>query len=168
MAMTARIDLTGKRFGKLVVIKAAPSSPKGQSKWICRCDCGKESNVFTLNLVRKATRSCGCQQGAGRRKHGHYNSITYKTWEAIIQRCHNSRNPGYRWYGARGVKVCKRWRGTRGFQNFLVDMGERPPGLTIERKNNWRGYCPSNCRWATWKEQYKNKRRKGTIDGRTR
>lgn len=72
------------------------------------------------------------------------------------QRCSNPKNPSYRFYGARGIKVCKRWLGSHGFERFLSDMGERPPGLTLERKKSDSDYSPENCRWATAAEQQQN------------
>ena len=87
--------------------------------------------------------------------HGMCNTSTYHTWESIHQRCKNPKNPGYKWYGGRGIKVCKRWH---KFENFYEDMGDKPEGLTLERINNDGDYEPGNCEWATWKEQRKNQR----------
>ena len=78
------------------------------------------------------------------------------SWIAMKQRCSNPNNVGYRLYGARGIKVCKRWLGKQGFENFLADLGERPRDKTLDRKKNRLGYEPSNCRWATAAEQAQN------------
>ncbi len=71
------------------------------------------------------------------------------------ERCTNANNAAFKYYGGRGISVCRRWR---SFNNFLADMGERPPGLTLDRRNNDIGYRPSNCRWATRKQQTDNRR----------
>jgi hypothetical protein len=92
-------------------------------------------------------------------------SRTYSSWLAMKQRCSNPRNASYTFYGARGIKVCARWLGKHGFENFLSDMGERPPGKTLERRKNDEDYSPENCRWATAAEQMQNtKTTKLTVD----
>lgn len=105
----------------------------------------------------------------GNRKHGHslapagkrLTSKTYRAWQGMKDRCHNEKAKAFRNYGARGILVCERWRFS--FENFLVDMGECPPGMSIERKDNERGYEPGNCRWATALEQSLNTRRNRKI-----
>lgn len=147
----------GQRFGRRVLIGRAGN------RWLCRCDCGAQQLV----TEPKAGKSCGClRREVGRAigsqshpKHGATigrKSPEYNAWTAMHQRCSNPRNPAFKWYGARGIKVCARWA---SFEAFLVDMGPRPPGLTLERVDNARGYSPSNCKWATWTEQNNNTRR---------
>lgn len=93
-------------------------------------------------------------------KHGMSRTAEYEVWEAMIQRCTNPNNQHYARYGGRGITVCKRWR---DFKNFIADMGKRPPGLTIERKNNNAGYSRRNCMWATRAEQYRNQSRNVNV-----
>lgn len=91
----------------------------------------------------------------GNFKHLHYGTPVYMSWSQMIQRCTNSKNPAFKSYGARGITVCERWK---HFPNFLRDMGERPLGMSLERKNNDLGYYPANCKWATRIEQNRNRR----------
>ncbi len=156
------IDLSEQRFGKLTVLKRAENSKNGLVRLLCRCDCGKEKIVQYGNLKNGHTQSCGClniekiiQRST---KHGHYNDKTYQSWKSIIQRCTNQSYNYWKDYGGRGITVCKRWSGKNGFIHFLEDMGERPRGKSIDRKNNNKNYCKSNCRWATRSQQQRNKR----------
>lgn len=85
----------------------------------------------------------------------------YSAWQAMIQRCTNPKAHNWKWYGGKGIEVCDRWRGPQGYNNFIMDMGLSPPGLTLDRRNNALGYEPGNCRWATWKEQASNRAQGG-------
>jgi hypothetical protein len=181
--MTKRIDLAGKRFGRLVAIEDAGRNERGVRVWRCICDCGKPVLVTSNHLNSGNTRSCGCfhSDDAARRHrtHGRCRTPEYHSWSGMIGRCYNLRNSAYDRYGGRGIRVCAWWK---SFEHFYEDMGPRPhPGRSIDRiDNNFHyscGHCPEclshgwrmNCRWATSVEQSRNKRSnlRFTIGGTT-
>lgn len=154
-------NLLRKRFGRLVVESLQPKKKKyGHNQWLCRCDCGNIKIIDQGNLTNGNTLSCGCLHHdimlQRNTKHGKCRSPTHISWSAMKQRCYNKDNQNYKYYGGRGVRVCKRWRNS--FENFLEDMGTRPEGMTLERIDNEKGYSLDNCRWATMVDQNKNKR----------
>ena len=147
------------RYGTLTVLDYFKGSHTTPPKVSARCDCGSVKVYFLGNLRRGNTKSCGCKIpivcGNNFRKHGKTRTVEYKTWLNIRRRCTNPSVQSFQYYGAMGVKVCKRWE---SFENFLADMGKRPEGMSIDRINPWGDYEPSNCRWATPKEQSANRR----------
>lgn len=170
------VDHTGKRFGRLVVMKSAGRKDRGHNRrrpaWLCRCDCGQTTVVVSGELTSGHTQSCGCRQRdlaqEASTTHGRSKSAEYRIWTHIIGRCDNKTDASYKNYGGRGIRVCRRWR---TFENFLADMGERPSNKhTIERVKNDRNYSPANCVWATRLMQNRNRRgnRMITFDGRKR
>ena len=148
------IDLTGQRFTRLLVIDRAPNIGKNVA-WNCECDCGKQLVVKGIYLTLGDTKSCGClsrdRTTERNTTHGLSRTPEYKTLAGAIQRCHNPGTPAYEWYGAKGIKVCKRWRredGSPNIENFVSDMPPKPsPYHTLEREKNEGDYCPENCYW---------------------
>jgi len=157
------MDLIGRKFGKLTVSKYIGRDKCGDSIWLCKCDCGKEKNIVTRSLKDKQTKSCGCllkkstsKIGKLNKTHEYSYSRIYRIWASMVQRCNNPNSRNYKNYGGRGITVCKRWL---KFENFLEDVGEPPNDkYQIDRKNNNKGYKPSNCRWISSKENNRNRR----------
>ena len=180
------IDISGQRFGRLVALERvgrtlAPNGTR-QSMWKCRCDCGNETVVKYIALTSGNTRSCGCWEEENRhtnmqksieqrRKSASISFMgnleahpLYRTWKSMLMRCNNPNVKGYKHYGGRGIKVCDRWSGHLGFENFVNDMGERPtPEHTLDRVDYNGDYEPSNCRWATHEAQCNNKRNNSYV-----
>jgi len=142
------IDLKGKKFGKWTVIKV---SEQNKRYWLCKCICGKEKMVHSSNLKSGRTTSCGCPTYLSRQPIG-------KIWDGIKTRCYNTTDIRYKNYGARGIKMSIEWKKNRkAFVDWAIASGYKE-GLTIERKDNEKGYYPENCCWISLEEQSYNRR----------
>jgi hypothetical protein len=155
-----KIDITGRRFGRLIVSGYHSTSPSKKRYWLCVCDCGTEKIISSSNLVCGHTTSCGCYWKEGKHKanytHGCTSTKEFKVWAAMKSRCFNPNTRSYKAYGGRGITVDPAW--VNSFEQFLSDMGLCPTGLTLERKDNNKGYSKGNCVWATKTDQANNKR----------
>ena len=153
---TSLRDLTGQRFGRLLVIERANST---RVKWLCRCDCGKSKTIAASSLTCSVTRSCGClsiETVKARATHSMCYTSEYEAWEGMKSRCYTESDDSFQHYGARGIKVCDRW--LEAFQNFFDDMGLKPsPSHSLERLRIEDGYNPDNCVWGTPIDQANNK-----------
>ncbi len=163
--MSKRLDLTGKVFGKLTVLDFSHAE-NGYTYWNCKCECGNEKIIRGIYLTdkRRPIKSCGCLVKEKSPKnledyrcgtHNMSKTKFYNVWNSMVMRCNNPNSKAYKRYGARGIKVCARWR---KFNNFYEDMFQKyEQGLSIERINNDGDYKPNNCKWIDKKKQCNNR-----------
>lgn len=162
------LDISGQRFGRLMVIRRHGYADNGNALFECVCDCGTEVVKRGSHIRLGSVQSCGCfhdTHGIGKSyglTHGQSRSPTYGSWAAMKDRCYREGHMAFNHYGGRGILVCERWL---KFENFLEDMGVRPTGTTLDRYPNKNGsYEPGNCRWATPKQQQRNTARNVILD----
>lgn len=166
-------NLEGKRFGEWAVLyRYDTPGEAGPVLWMCRCSCGTEKPVLAHNLTSGSSKSCPTcghdKAVTARRSHGMSGSPTYIVWSGMKARCLNPNNLAYPSYGGRGIRICDRW--LESFENFLEDMGPRPPKATLERMDNDKGYSLDNCQWKSKKHQANNRRSNRLVtlpDGET-
>ena len=157
--MGKEIPMIGERFGKLTVIERAPNNRRGQAMWICKCDCGENSQpIIGTSLRSGKTHSCGCLNI----KHHKRGTRLYKVWRDMKYRCYNPSAHLYERYGGRGIAVCDEWRNDfQAFYDWAMSNGYKEDAkrgeCTIDRIYNNGNYEPSNCRWVSHKEQQDNK-----------
>lgn len=160
-----RIDLKGKRFGKLTVIEKAPN--KGvKTTWLCNCDCGNTTIARTNCLRKGQTKSCGCLitevLKERNTRHGMYGIRLYRVWHSMKIRCYAENNSSYARYGGRGITICDEWLDFKNFYDWSIENGYIEDAdfgeCTLDRMDNDGNYCPENCRWISMKQQQRNKR----------
>lgn len=168
--MPVLIDLTGQRFGRLVVESSERVKKNGKSHvyWICQCDCGNRTKVKAIYLTRGETASCGCLSKeilTNRNKsHGLSDTRQYSIWKDMIKRCENPNHAAHRYYFDKGIKVCDEWRNDfRNFYDWSISAGYQED-LTIDRIDTNGNYEPSNCRWVSMKRQGNNKTNNRIIE----
>lgn len=168
------LAVPGALYGSLTVVKEC-KVPEGiktkQVFWECMCLCGRAHVARSVDIRKGVTTQCSkCTRtlaGSNRATHGMIDSRAYNTWYGMKSRCMNPNDGKYHRYGGRGISVCAEWRDS--FESFLLDMGEPPEGMSIDREDNEKGYFKENCRWATVKQQNRNRRSNVpiTINGKT-
>ncbi len=161
------VDFTGKWFGRIKVIEYAGKDKGNHSRWLCECECGKRKIIAGFNLASGAINSCGCLRkettGLLNKTHGQSNSRLYSIYCNMISRTENPNATAYNLYGGRGIAICSEWRNDfPSFYNWALSNGYQDT-LSIDRKDNDKGYSPDNCRWVSMSNQFNNRRSNRVI-----
>ena len=166
------IDISGQRFGRLVVLERAPRGERKNRRaiWVCQCDCGSRCEVGADGLRSGHTNSCGCLSKDTAKmthtKHGHTSDFSvsreYSAWANMRARCSGRQRKCWKNYGGRGITVCPEW--DQSFEKFLRHVGRSPGrGYELDRIDNDKGYQPGNVRWVTKSENNRNRRSRQRI-----
>jgi len=153
--MRQLVDMAGKKIGKWTVLEEAGYNKYGNITWLCQCECGREVVVVGNSLRRDKSKKC---RSCVRLTHGESRTRLHCVWQDMRYRCNNKNHHDFKYYGGRGIKVCKEWNGSfETFRDWALANGYRQ-GLSIDRINNYGNYAPKNCWWATMKQQNRNRR----------
>ena len=165
-------NLVGQKFGRLTVVSRAPNDKYGKTMWNCVCDCGniKEKPVTSYSIKSGEVISCGCvkserikKENQKRIKHGMTSTRLYRIWHSMKTRCYNPNDAHYKDYGSRGITICDEWKNDFiAFKQWATESGYSEK-LSIDRKDNDKGYYPDNCRWTNIKVQANNRRNNTRI-----
>ena len=162
--MPAPIDLTGHTYNRLIVLREITPAEYPR-KWVCLCTCGTTKTILGASLRNGLTQSCGCLNkeilSLKGTSHGGSKSRLYSVWHGMKQRCENSNQTAYSYYGALGITVCPEWSTFEPFQTWALKSGYSED-LTIDRCDGTKGYQPDNCRWEDKTVQARNQKRRNT------